>query len=300
MIEIEDLLKDVDYQSVTGSRTRVIANVLPLHSIEHSESSITWVSESNLEKLMNVRLGAVVCPVGTSPIHSDVTYIMVQNPRLVFSNIQKILFPNKRKEMISSSAHLAKNIHVGMGVCIEHNVVIEEDCIIGDNTYIGANTVIRSSTKIGKNVTIGCNCSIGNLGFGYELNEQGVHERIKHTGNVVIGDYVEIGNNTCIDRAVLGSTQIAEYCKIDNLVHIAHGVHIGRNSIVIANSMIAGSVVLGENVWVAPSVSVLNKLTVADHAYIGMGAVIIRNVESGDMLVGNPGRVIKKASTPKS
>ena len=134
------------------------------------------------------------------------------------------------------------------------------------------------------------------MGFGYELNEQGVYERIKHTGNVVIGDYVEIGSNTCIDKAVLGSTYIEDHCKIDNLVHIAHGVRIGRNSVIIANSMIAGSTVIGENVWVAPSASVLNKLKIADNAFVGMGAVIIRDVEQGDVVAGNPGKVLKKGN----
>ncbi len=90
-------------------------------------------------------------------------------------------------------------------------------------------------------------------------NEEGKYSIIPHMGNVVIKNQVEIGNNTCIDRAVLGSTIINENVKIDNLVHISHGVSLGANSLIIANTMIAGSSIIGENVWVSPSSSILNK-----------------------------------------
>ncbi len=299
MISVEEILNIIDYQIVEGDKGRLIGEVLPLQALEHSTQSITWVSEKNLQQLDGVRNGAVVCPVSAPALYDTVTYIKVQNPRLVFSKIHKLLFPVEQRQMIASSAVLAKHVTIGKDVCIEHHVVIEEGCEIGEHTVIGANTVIRAGAKIGDHVMIGCNCSIGGLGFGYELNEQGVYERIKHTGNVVIGDYVEIGSNTCIDRAVLGSTHIADHCKIDNLVHIAHGVRIGRNSVIIANSMIAGSTVIGANVWVAPSASVLNKLTIADDAILGMGAVIIRNVEEGDVVAGNPGKVLKKTKPGK-
>jgi len=139
------------------------------------------------------------------------------------------------------------------------NVVVDNDCLIGENVRIGHNTVILPSTIVGDNVSIGCNCTIGNTGFGYEKDNDGVYKKIAHLGNVIIEDNVDIGNNTCIDRAVLGSTIIGENTKIDNLVHIAHGVKIGRNCLIIANSMIAGSVVIADNCHISPSVSILNQ-----------------------------------------
>ena len=87
---------------------------------------------------------------------------------------------------------------------------------------------------------------------------------------------------------------IEDNVKIDNLVHIAHGVHIGKNSLIIANAMVAGSVSIGENVWVAPSSSILNKVDIKSNSTIGMGAVVLKQVEEGDIIVGNPGKVLEK------
>ena len=106
----------------------------------------------------------------------------------------------------------------------------------------------------------------------------------------MIEDRVEIHDNTCICRAVMGSTIIRENAKIDNLVHIAHGVEIGKNSLVIANAMIAGSAKIGENCWIAPSASILNQLEIGDDSIVGMGAVVLKSAPKNSKLVGNPSR----------
>ena len=149
------------------------------------------------------------------------------------------------------------------------------------------------NTIIGNNVTIGCNNTIGGIGFGYEKDEFGEYKLIKHIGNVVINDGVEIGNNTCIDRGVIGSTIIGENCKIDNLVHIAHGVNIGKNSLIIANSMIAGSVTIGENVWVAPSTSIINGISIGNNSMTGIGALIIKEIKDSELHIGSPAKKYK-------
>ena len=113
---------------------------------------------------------------------------------------------------------------------------------------------------------------------------------IPHVGNVVIENGVEIGNNTCVDRGVLGSTILKENCKIDNLVHIAHGVVVGRNALVIALALVAGSVEIGENAWIAPSSSILQKVKIGKNATIGMGAVVLKNVGEEEVWVGNPAK----------
>ncbi|MEY3984307.1 MAG: hypothetical protein RL160_1866, partial [Bacteroidota bacterium] len=297
MIEVQQLLKLINYEDVEGAQDRRITSVTPLDSHYYAEHSLTWVSDKNLEKLRDVDQGAVVCPSGSPAIFPQVTYIRAKNPRLVFSKIQRLLFPTEQRHMIASTACIMQHVRIAEHVCIEHHVVIEEGCDIGPGTVIGAGTVIRQGTRIGRNVTIGSNCSIGGPGFGYEKNEHGVFERINHSGHVVIGNYVEIGSNTCIDRAVIGATEIGDHCKIDNLVHIAHGVKIGRNSVIIANSMIAGSTTIGDEVWVAPSAAVLNKLTIADGAVLGMGSVIIRDVLEGEVVAGNPGKLLRNTST---
>jgi len=150
---------------------------------------------------------------------------------------------------------------------------------------VGKNTVIHKGTIIEHDVVIGDNCTIGGTGFGYEDGEL-----IPHKGNVVIKAGAHIGNNVCIDRAVIGSTLIGENVRIDNLVHIAHGVQVGEGSMIIALAMIAGSVRIGKNVWIAPSASIIQKIKIGDNAVIGLGSVVLKDVKEGQTVYGNPAK----------
>ena len=132
------------------------------------------------------------------------------------------------------------------------------------------------------------------MGFGYEKNEKGEYKAIKHVGYVVIEKDAEIANNVVIDRATLGVTVIGENVKIDNLVHISHNVRIGKNCMILANSMLAGSVTIGENSWIAPSASILNQKKIGSNVMVGMGAVVLKDVENDIVVVGNPSRILKK------
>ena len=130
---------------------------------------------------------------------------------------------------------------------------------------------------------------LGGDGFGYVKNEATQeYELFPHLGGVVIEDHVHIGNNTCIDRGSLKDTIIHQGVKIDNLVHIAHNVTVGKNSLIIACSMIAGSVVIGENCWVAPSSSVRNGIYIGDNTTIGLGSVVTKSVGADETIAGNP------------
>jgi UDP-3-O-[3-hydroxymyristoyl] glucosamine N-acyltransferase len=216
--------------------------------------------------------------------------ILVSQPREVFQQILSAFFEKKWTPMIEKTAAIHSDVAIPNSCYIGHFVVIEEGVVIGRNCFIGHHSVIHANTVIGNNVTIGAHNTIGGAGFGYTKNTSGQYNRFAHLGNVVLENDVTIHNNTCIDRAVMGSTIIAEGSKIDNLVHIAHGVVIGKNTLVIANSMIAGSTKIGENCWIAPSASILNKVNVAEGSTIGMGAVVLKNVPAHSTVFGNPAR----------
>jgi UDP-3-O-[3-hydroxymyristoyl] glucosamine N-acyltransferase len=270
----------------------VIRQVVSAEKDVVGEGDLTWISDKFQDRLRAFR-GAVVILSSTIPKEKLIdgnTYLIVANPRLYFLKVLATFFERVKAPVVSEKASISNSATVGANVYIGHGVVIEEDCSIGDDSSIDCNTVIKAGTIIGKKVKIGANNTIGGVGFGYEKDDDGQYVVIPHIGNVVIEDGVEIGNNTAIDRAVLGSTFIRRNAKIDNLVHIAHGVEIGENSLIIANAMIAGSVTVGKNVWVAPSVSVLNKKKVGDNALIGMGAIVLKDVEAGKTVVGNPAK----------
>lgn len=150
------------------------------------------------------------------------------------------------------------------------------------------------SDEIDGSVIIGDGTVIGSNGFGYARNPDGFLVRIPHKGNVVIHANVEIGCNTCIDRSAVGSTVIGEGTKIDNLVHIAHGVKIGKNCLIIAHANIGGSTEIGDNCYIGMGATIKNKLKIGNNVTIGMGAIVLRDVPDGETWVGNPAKKLQK------
>lgn len=148
--------------------------------------------------------------------------------------------------------------------------------------------------RMGFNVTIGQNCTIGGAGFGYVMDEDGNFFQMPHLGNVILRDNVTIHNNVCIDRAVLGSTIIGHGTKIDNLVHVAHGVIIGENCLVTAGVIIGGSAVIGDNCFIGVNAIIKNKVKIGNNVTIGAGAVVLKDVPDGVTIVGNPGKPLIK------
>ena len=190
---------------------------------------------------------------------------------------------------ISDSAQIDKTANIKGIVTIGANVVIEENVILGNNCKIGASTIIYKGTKIGDNVEIGSNNTIGGVGFGYAQNQTTKeYTQFPHYGAVILKDNVSIGNNTCIDRGSLSDTVIEEGVKIDNLVHIAHNVTIGKNSLVIAKAMIAGSVTIGENCWIAPSSCIRNGITIGNNVTVGLASTVTKNVGDNTVVTGSP------------
>lgn len=265
-----------------------------------SDNSLGWISDKNINKLEVIKCGNVIISknifdLKKSSLNNFTNWIVVDNPRKSFANTIEHFFTKEKiygnihpTAIISSSVRLNhQKVNIGPNVVIEDNVQIADFC------EIGANTVIKKGSILQPNVNIGSNCTIGGIGFGYEKDDNGDFQLIHHLGNVFISENVDIGNNVCIDRAVIGYTLIGKNVKIDNLVHIAHGVKIDENSLIIANAMIGGSVVIGKNVWVSPSVSVKQKLVIEDDALVGMGSVVLKDVNQKDIVVGVPAKSIK-------
>ncbi len=177
---------------------------------------------------------------------------------------------------------------------IGKNVVIESGCSIGSNTVIEANTVIHEGTRIGMNCLIRSGANIGGDGFGFVRDQTGRLLRFIHLGGVKIGNEVEIGALNSIARGTLNDTIIENGVKTDNLVHIAHNCHIGCNSLITACVELSGGVIVGKNVWIGPNSSVLEKIKIGDNAFIGIGSVVTKDVDTSMAVAGNPSRRIKR------
>ena len=192
---------------------------------------------------------------------------------------------------IAPGVFIGKNVHVGASTVVHPNAVIEPGARIGDGCDIRSCVVVGRDCVIGDGCIVHAGVSIGADGFGYRPAADGKGlVKVPHIGNVVIGNGVEIGANSCIDRAKFGSTTIGDGTKIDNLVQIAHNCVIGRACIICGKSALAGSVTLGDGVVLGGDVGVADNITIGSGARIAAGAGIGIDVAPGDAWMGSPAR----------
>lgn len=209
---------------------------------------------------------------------------------------------------ISSTTILGENIfigaftYVGENVTLGKNVKLFQGVIIGDNVKVDDNSIIHPGVKIyhdcviGKNVTIHAGAVIGSDGFGFAPQPDGVFKKIPQIGNVVIEDFVEIGANTTIDRATIGSTLIRTGVKLDNLIQVAHNVDIGTNTVIAALCGISGSTKVGKNVMMGGQVGTAGHISIADGSRIAGKSGITKTVkEPNKSLSGNPATEVATA-----
>ena len=235
------------------------------------------------------------------------TLIKVKDPYSSFTTILELFNSDKSKKIgiskkseIDKSSNVPKSSYVGHFSKIGKKSIIGEHCIIEDQVYIGENVKIGDNSKIypgtkilddtivGDNCIIHSNCSIGSDGFGFAPNDDGTYRKIPQTGNVIIGNDVEIGSNSTIDRATIGSTIISDGVKLDNQIQIAHNVEIGTNTAIAAQSGIAGSTKIGKNCMIGGQVGIIGHLKIGDNVKIQAQAGVTTNIDSNARITGTP------------
>ncbi len=190
---------------------------------------------------------------------------------------------------IGAGCYIGKNVVLGDSVILFPNVTIFEDTKIGNNTTVWSGTIIRERSEIGNNCIFHTNVSIGSDGFGYRpSSDRGGLVKIPHIGNVIIGNNVEIGASSTVDRGKFSATIIGDGCKIDNLVQIAHNCVLGRSCIMAGSSGLAGSVTLGDGVIIGGGSCIKDHLTIHSGAIVGGGSGVMKDVQAGQSVVGYP------------
>ena len=190
--------------------------------------------------------------------------------------------------------YLGSFSYIGKNVTIGNNVKIYPNCFIGDNVSIGDNCIffagvkIYSETEIGNNCNFHSGCVVGSDGFGFAPTEEGTYNKIPQIGNVIIEDDVEIGANTTIDRATLGITLIRKGVKLDNHIQIAHNVEIGENTVIAAQTGIAGSTKIGSNCLIGGQVGIAGHLTIGNNVRVQAQSGIGKNIADGEIIQGSP------------
>jgi UDP-3-O-[3-hydroxymyristoyl] glucosamine N-acyltransferase len=261
---------------VFGPKDRAITHPAPIDDA-HSASAITFSDKGRAPySIRTTGAGVVLCPPGSDDepqTAEDKTLIIVAEPRMAFIRVLGALFiqPKPRgvhptavvdpKARVHAEAYVGPFSHVG-------------ECEIGARSVIHGHAHIYSKTRIGQDVVIQAGAVIGGNGFIYPRNEKGEPEFFPHVGGVIIEDGVEIGVNTCIDRGTLTNTVVGRGTKIDNLVHIAHTVTIGRRCLIAAGAVVAGNVTIGDDVWIGPGVTVNDSVSIGDRAGITLGSVV--------------------------
>ncbi len=272
-----------------GSLT-FLSNPKYIHCLYKTKASVTIISKNfEIEKEINTTL------IKVDNAHKSFSILLEY-----YSGVKKNKVGIEKPSFLSDSAKIGKNAYIGAFSYIGENVVIGDNVkiypntFIGDNSKIGNNSVIFSGVKIYSETQIGSSCKIhsgviiGSDGFGFVTSDNGKYKAIPQIGNVIIEDYVDIGSSSTIDRATLGSTIIRKGVKLDNQIQIAHNVDVGENTVVAAQSGIAGSTKIGRNCMIGGQVGIIGHLTIGNNVKIQAQSGITKCLKDDEVVQGSP------------
>ena len=303
---LSDLLSKITKIIMVECRTQdvLLQDIAPLG--QSGTRSLTYYSAKKHKEIAQ-KTKAAACFV-TSDLKHDLPEstipLVVDNPRVAFALSAGHLYAEKdHQDMDAKSRHtfgvavhptaiIGQGAQIGKNTTIGAQAYIGPGVIIGDNCYIAPGAVIEKAT-IGHHVTIKSGAVIGQKGFGFE-QYKGQLVQIPHFGRVIVGSHVSIGSNTCIDRGMLEDTIVGDYVQIDNLVQIAHNVHLGPGVILVSQVGIAGSTQIGAGTIVAGQVGLAVHLTIGKKVKIAAQSGVIRDIPDGQTIGGSPAVPIRE------
>ena len=294
---------------IVGDARHIIKGVSQIQ--DASSGTITFLSNPAYKKyLASTNADAIIVEEKSFLKHK--MGIVVKNSQFAMAKTLRLFNPILKENPIINSmayvsnyANIGKDVSIGPGACIEKGVEIGDGCKVGPNSIIGEDTVlgnncelyanisIYNNTNIGSNVIVHSGTTIGSDGFGF-VTINGNHEKIPQTGNVVIEKNVEIGSNCSIDRGTIGSTTIGEMTKIDNLVHIAHNVKIGKSCFITAQVGIAGSTKIGDNCSFGGQSGAVSHIKIGDNSLISAKSGVTKSLAGNKTYGGFPIKEIKE------
>lgn len=303
-----DQINKVLNGEIIGSTIQIIT--APEQLERASSSEISFIGHKKYEKLWatsNACVAVVNEDVSIEPGENR-AFIKVKNADLAMSQVLELfappppifateIHPSANIDVtaqigigskIGAGCYIGSKVILGENVTIYPNVTILDECTIGNNTVIWSGTVVRERCHLGTDCIIHPNATIGADGFGFRPCPDRGLVKIPQIGNVIIGNWVEIGANTCVDRGKFSSTVIGDGCKIDNLVQIGHNSILGKFCIMAGNSGLAGSVTLGNGVIIGGSASIKDHTTIGDGAIVGAGSGVTGDIPAGKMMLGYP------------
>ena len=261
-----------------GSIDSIITNLQDSKTC--NKHAACYLKEQKFAESLSNDAGAVITSQEIAEKLKNVkNFIIVDDPYLAYAEATNIFYRNYTQENESHETIFGKDVAVGK------NTVINSNCVIGDNVVIHDNVSIYSGTKIGNNSIIHSGAVIGSDGFGYAPSKQG-WKKIQHLGGVEIGNHVEIGAKSTVDRGALGNTVIEDGVKIDNHVHVAHNSYIGENTAIAGQSGMAGSVKIGKNCQIAGQVGIVGHIEIADNVVVLAKTLVTKSLKKAGVYSG--------------
>jgi UDP-3-O-[3-hydroxymyristoyl] glucosamine N-acyltransferase len=292
------------------------AEVSKLSKIEEgTEGSLTFLSNKKYNNYIYTTNASITIVNKTFLPEGKITttLIKVDDAYLSFSKLLEFYNQSKSNKVgVEQPSVLSENVkygenfylgsfsYIGTNVTMGDNVKIHPNCFIGDNVVIGDNVTIfagakvYSETEIGSNVSVHSGAVLGGDGFGFAPNPDGTFSKIPQIGNLIIEDNVNIGAGTTIDRATMGSTIIRKGVKLDNQIQVGHNVEIGENTVIAAQTGIAGSTKIGKNCMIGGQVGFAGHITVGNNVRIQGKTGVTKSVKDGEVLQGNPAMSYKE------
>lgn len=259
------------------------------------ETTLDWINpaKKNKQEIAQNSKGKVLLVDDTIAYVEGKLFIVVKKPKVALAEIGNRFFVEKVQPSIHPTAIIDAEAKIGEGCYIGPYSVIGK-AQIGDGCVIDAHVRVYDNVVMGRCCNIKAGAVLGGEGFGFERDEQGNRFRFPQIGSLVLGDYVEVGANSCIDRGALSDTIVGDYTKINNLCHIAHNNRIGKNVSITACVNLSGGNVIEDNVWIAPNASLRGYVHVGEKAFIGTGAVVVKDIPANETWVGNPAHKLEK------
>ena len=293
-ILVKELINSIsESHRVLGSTDRCVRNVKPIDQAD--ADSLCFCKEKGKrasEMIGNSKAMVIVCSDSLEFTEGEFkakTLIQVANPRLTYSRLLAKYYFQRPEPFIHSDVVIDKRARIGHNVHIGPNSYIG-DCEIGDGTVIEGHVYINTGTKIGNGVIVHPGVVIGTEAAAFERNEKGELEWFPQISGVIIEDDVEIGANSIICRGSLSNTVVGKGTKIDALVHVAHGTIIGKHCIILAGSVICGSVKIGDNTWISPLACIRESLNIGNNVLVGTASVVHKDIPDNLTVMGSPAR----------
>lgn len=298
---------------VEGDAGLVVGRVLPLE--EAGPGDLSFFSNRKYRHAFEASRAGAVLVEPDEPVPAGRTVLRVANAYLAFARIATLFHPPRAaipvaadQAFLHPSAHVDPSAELMPFAFVGADAVVGPRCILYPGAYVGEgarlgadcvlwpNAVVRDRCVLGERVVLEPGCVVGSDGFGFAFDPAGAegsgprHFKVPQTGSVVVEDDVELGANTCVDRATLGVTRIGRGTKIDNLVQVAHNVEIGPLSILVSQVGVSGSSKLGAGVVAAGQVGIVGHVTIGDGAKLLAQSGITNDVPAGEMMLGSPAR----------